>query len=292
MRLTLLFSIIFLNLGVFAQSIPNPSFENWSASGGYSDPVSWTTPNSTSYVFPFYVLTVTESSDAIEGTKSARLETKDIIGIPVPGLLTLGILTVNVFENTSSITGGIPYNLRPDRLTGNFKYSPATNDSLLIAVFMLKHNNVTGQLDTIGIGAFSSAETTTAFTAFEANIEYQTEDLPDTMNILIMSSDFTNPIVGSVLFVDNLAFSFDVGIEKFASENNYRIYPNPASDFVNIAISTDKNTEVKLFDIVGNILFTKVYSKGRENATIPLTNLPNGVYILEIDGKTSKIIKN
>jgi hypothetical protein len=292
MKLTLLFSIIFLNLGVFAQSIPNPGFENWASSGGYSDPVSWTTPNSTSYVFPFYVLTVTESGDAVEGTKSARLETKDILGIPVPGLITLGILNVNVFENTSSITGGIPYNLRPDKLNGFFKYAPATNDSLLIAVFMLKHNNVSGQLDTIGIGAFSSAETTTAFTAFEINIDYETEELPDTMNILIMSSDVTNPVVGSVLHVDNLTFSFDVGIENSIAQSRYSIYPNPTSDFVNIAISTDKIVEVKLYDIVGNKLFSSIIPIGKEKFIVPLNKYPNGIYLLEIDGKTSKIIKN
>jgi hypothetical protein len=292
MKLTILSVFILSSLFSKAQSIPNNSFENWSSVGSYSDPTEWTTPNSTSYVFPFYVLTVTESSESADGTKSARLETKDILDIPVPGLLTLGELNVNVFENTSSITGGVPFSYRPEKITGFYKYSPASNDSLLIAVFLLKFNNTTLQSDTIGIGAFSSPETINEFTDFEANIEYDNEEMPDSMNIIVMSSDVTNPVVGSVLHIDNLSFSYGVGTEQLFEENVFRVFPNPFQNEIFIETTGSKRTEVRIFDITGKLIFVKTLNPKTKIKKIITNNIPSGVYLLNVNNKTFKLIKN
>lgn len=288
----IIFVLLYLiGFTAYSQEIPNPGFEVWQNDAGYDEPETWTTPNSTSYVFPFYVLTVTKETDAYEGSFSAKLETKEIIGIPVPGLITLGELHVDVFNNTSEITGGVPFSSRPDKINGYFKYFPQPNDSLLIAVFMLKHNNSTGNLDTIGIGAFSSAQTTNSFTAFEAAIDYYTEDIPDSMNILILSSDVTNPVVGSILYVDNLSFSNDVGNDYSSLETAGNVFPNPANDRLFFNLNAFSNNIIEIYDLSGKRLIFKKINAGISKTDLNIESLSPGVYIVSINNACQKLIK-
>lgn len=281
MKTFFLLLISFTSLNIYSQQIPNYSFENWESSSGYDEPVDWTTPNSTSYVFPFYVLTVTPSNEYYSGTKSARLETKEIVGIPVPGLLTLGELHVDIFNNSSSISGGIPFISRPSKLRGFMKYSPQPQDSALVGVFMLKYNSGSGVCDTIGLGAYYQSFQTTVFTEFEVNIDYSSTEMPDSMNIIIMSSDVDNPVLGSILHIDELSFDYSSFVEKNTG-NKAPVIVNPADDFINIISNGMKIKRVNIYNISGmnRLRIDNIYYE--RDILLSSAGLSNGRYIIEI----------
>lgn len=73
----------------------------------------------------------------------------------------------------------------------------------------------------------------------------------------------------------------------------FEIYPNPASDFVTIQSTNDGKASVKIIDLMGKVQFQKeLISQQNE---IKLTDLPNGVYIIEFTSngsiETSRFIK-
>jgi len=100
-----------------------------------------------------------------------------------------------------------------------------------------------------------------------------------------------------------LGFAFisytEVGINEVTKNEteNVIIYPNPASEIVNIEFKkslTDK-VEVQLFDISGKLLF-KQEIINKDKIEIDISHLKSGVYIIEIDyengfSKRHKLIK-
>jgi hypothetical protein len=84
-----------------------------------------------------------------------------------------------------------------------------------------------------------------------------------------------------------------------SSGNEFSVYPNPAHNFISIAISNVKNENVRveLSDILGN----KVYAATEKStigykSNINIATIPSGVYLLKVqylnEVKTIKVIKN
>ena len=63
----------------------------------------------------------------------------------------------------------------------------------------------------------------------------------------------------------------------------FKVYPNPTSDVLNIDV--DQLNEVKVYDIVGRLVLTSNAKK------INMSHLKPGVYIVNIDGVSKKVIK-
>lgn len=289
MKLLIILTILIdLSLIANSQQVANGDFDNWTFNGDYYEPDMWNTPNSVSYVFPFYVLTTTRDTSSYNGNFASRLETKEIVGLAVPGLLTLGELTIDVFGNSSTISGGVPFNYRPYSLEGYFKYTPQPNDSALIGVFMLKHNSTSGLLDTIGIGVFYESGIINNYTKFIAEIEYYTSDTPDTMNIIVMPSDKDNPVIGSILYIDNLYFNYATRIDDSKYENKISIYPNPTDGNIYI-VKPSSISEIRIRNLLGETLYTSTVF---ENETlVNLSNFDTGIYLIELFNKQERILE-
>ncbi len=146
MRITKgLFIIIHVLLtgSITAQTIPNNGLENWINHGQYDDPQFWDTPNQEVCFFPFYTKVVTKSTDHQSGSFSAKLETKliPVINITVPGVITLGTLSINIAAGTYSINGGVPIDNMPTHLKGFYKFQPKGGDSCAIGIGLTKWTN-------------------------------------------------------------------------------------------------------------------------------------------------------
>lgn len=81
------------------------------------------------------------------------------------------------------------------------------------------------------------------------------------------------------------------GINNFMSNtqnDSFQFYPNPAG--VNITIITsNKNTRATIYNIVGELVFQ---IQLKENQTqLDISNLPNGIYIVQIDKTIKRFIK-
>jgi PKD repeat protein len=67
--------------------------------------------------------------------------------------------------------------------------------------------------------------------------------------------------------------------------NNIKIYPNPTNDILNIELNLDKKSKVQfqIFDAVGKlVLTTSNQSFNTQSTTLDLSNLPLGIYFLQV----------
>lgn len=76
-----------------------------------------------------------------------------------------------------------------------------------------------------------------------------------------------------------LTIDFVSAIEKLETEeNNYFVFPNPASNVLNIDLICSSNTEILIFDINGK----QVLSGNCDNHQIDISSLKKGVYIVKL----------
>jgi hypothetical protein len=70
-----------------------------------------------------------------------------------------------------------------------------------------------------------------------------------------------------------------------------RMYPNPFTDMINISGPTNFS-RVILRDALGRTLQVKEYGSGINSAQINAASLPAGLYFIQVDATTYKLIKN
>jgi len=249
--LILFFTIVVLGN---AQTLPNNDFEIWESGGIYEEPEFWHTPN------PFTAIAgevgVTKTEDAYSGTYAARLETIDLLGgsMQAPGLLTLSDFNVDISSGDFSFSGGYFLQENVSRLTGMYKYAGVNGDSASIVIYNFKHPEGE-EMDTIGVGVafLHDAED---WTPFEVIMENNNNHLPDTFNVMILSSGSSDLNVGSVLFVDSIAIETNTGIiDLWNPLATLHVYPNPAGEMVNFEADDAASERVLfIYDLNGRIL--------------------------------------
>lgn len=177
------------------QAISNSGFEMWSDIQYYEEPVGYTTTNVVTY-YAGDGANVTKSTDAYSGSYALRLETIDGSDGVVEGAAFIGK------PAEGSFTGGIPYDDRPDSLTGYVKYNVAENDTAYVAAIFKKFGVPIG----VSFGQFTGVQN--SYQYFSIQVEWLVPIIsPDTLAIaLISSSIFAEPVAGNVLFVDDIQF--------------------------------------------------------------------------------------
>ena len=197
MKHIILFTIAsFVFTGIYSQTqITNGNFEDWTN----NEADGWN--SSISLIGTLY--TAAQSSDAYQGNSAAELESQSIFGQFVPGLITLGEIDI---ENVS-IKGGIPFTDRPTGISYFFKYAPVNNDTSYMISILTKWNEIMLETDTIGMTAYFTSNLIDTYTQVALPYIYNSEDTPDTINIIFLSSGFTGN-TGSTLLIDSVAMEY------------------------------------------------------------------------------------
>src|SRR4030095_10088783 len=186
--------------------------EDWIPLTSYDSLDSWTSTN----LFFAPNISVVRTTDSHGGTYAAKMNGTTYLAIlPVPG----GIGTnAKVIISPLSITGGYPYEERPNAFTGWFKYTPANNDSCIILALLTKWNGI--KRDTIGIASFIGKGNTPTYTSFYSPFLYFSPEDPDTAFVLALTSaNFLAAQTGSVMYVDDLDFAFNTGVDEVTGES-------------------------------------------------------------------------
>ncbi len=79
------------------------------------------------------------------------------------------------------------------------------------------------------------------------------------------------------------------GINSSLANDSWKIYPNPANDFLNVDLGNNyEQAEISIVDLLGNVVNSKFISS--EKGVIYLTSLPHGMYFVRINsgGKISQ----
>lgn len=99
---------------------------------------------------------------------------------------------------------------------------------------------------------------------------------------------FLNTNLGYAVGDSGVILKYDIpnDIEQIISQNNiFTLYPNPASDLVNLNIDKTNNTELTLniYNVTGTLVKSEILEQN--NRQINIGDLSNGVYIVTIKSK-------
>lgn len=271
---TLYVIIMVFTTQLFSQTIPNSGFETW---------VDANTANSWNSVNLLTIHSLQRTTDKYSGTYAAKVQTQSFLGQTIPGIASLG----NIDIANQSVSGGIPFTSKPVSLKGYFKYTPVGNDSMLIAVLLTR--TLGGIKDTIGGGVFSVKTVVSNYTQFNMPIYYDQSIIgnPDTVNIILLSSAAIPFGVGSSLFVDELVFDYSTDIKEVQAIE-YKVFPNPAQDVVNINCKNSNNNQVLIYNITGQVVYNNMFYTSQFK--INTSDFKEGIYFIKISNKIQKLI--
>ncbi len=284
MKQSLLFLLCALfSVSVMAQQVPNGDFELWTG----TTPNEWDTSNEN--VLGTQFTTVSKiTSGAQSGSFAAKVETQTktifMVGpVTLPGILTLGDFNLDIANQSASLTGGEAFTHRPYSLRGYYKVTPAAGDTPLIGVGISKWNEETGERDTLGFGLMYFGEATSTWTAFEIVIEYTSTEIPDTMNVIIASSDLMNNttfINGSTISVDNLSFYYPPALNIVSIAAQQDVTVNQGTAFADLSLPAE--VEVSL-DNATTTNLSVIWQEGGYNPDVADTYTLTGIVQL-VDG--------
>jgi hypothetical protein len=260
------------SLMAFGQNpTPNPGFETWTQQGNYWNPTGWNNLNSQTAILGVFTCTRGTGADARTGIYGIKLTTKSVFGITANGIASTATL---VTTPPYGVTGGIPYTLRPDSITGWFKYTPAnTNDSGFVQFVLMGSSN-----DTIGFVKFNTPNTPVGtWTRFSRPINYSSLATPATSYWILSSSDGTNAVVNSSMVIDDLALVFNPGTSINEPE---ALFPTLSSNLISEEIIVNNPVpgiiRLEIFDQTGRIAGIHTLVSGLQ--TISAGEMCAGIY--------------
>jgi hypothetical protein len=69
-----------------------------------------------------------------------------------------------------------------------------------------------------------------------------------------------------------------------------QIIPNPAGDFITIALKPSEGSEIQIYNTLGEKVIS--VGTGRDlSVRINISDLPKGIYFVKIGGETAKFVK-
>tara|TARA_B100000780_G_scaffold260923_1_gene212999 strand:+ start:1949 stop:2740 length:792 start_codon:yes stop_codon:yes gene_type:complete len=81
----------------------------------------------------------------------------------------------------------------------------------------------------------------------------------------------------------------NVGVEELANLSDVVVYPNPATTDVTFELtSVNENTNVQIFDLLGNLVYKSTYSK--DILMVNTSNFTNGVYIYKLSSDKNSVV--
>lgn len=298
-------SLLFISLFALNSSsqISNSSFENWYSDSTtfsfapfipldtfpFSSPVDWTCSNSITMSGGLHHSQFADSTaSSFAGSKALYLRTDTIyidaasIYLVIPGFVLNGNFTLHLSDvlngngglNPATISGaGVPFTAKPKALGFHLKYFPVVDDSCLIWAILKKGNLK------IAEARFNTTQTFNSYTYFEKDFTYFSCENPDTLVILLSSSNpnfttlgsgSTGLQRGSELFIDS------VQLVDFANGHNFS--PIALRD---VAFTIWNNT--KTIDVLAN-------DSDCENDSLTVTVTTNPVHGTAIINLSKQIV--
>lgn len=283
-KIYILIPFIILSLGLHAQ-IPNASFESWTNHGNYSTPDGW--DNRNAQTASAAIFTCQQGTPGTDGNYYMRLISKKIGSSVVNGIAVSGRLD----SLTGAPVSGFPYTGRPASLTGKWQYMALGNDQGDVSIELTKWNTASNKRDTVGSATYLLPGMVMSWADFSININYASQATPDSAMIVFSPSNGLNTAENSYIFVDELKFSdFPANVNATnAPTSNIKVYPNPATDHINLDLGRQTAGPVflKLMDMLGKTVRSYSFDGNKQYYTADLTSIAPGLYNAQIQTGTS-----
>ncbi len=267
---------LILSVGALSAQIPNGGFENWVDQGGYIQPVGWLTYNDV-ITTGGPLASVEQGTPGFPGTYHCVITSRAVpSGSPIQGWISAGSTTGEA---------GFPYTQRPAMLTGQWQYGVQPGDTAEVFMALSKWNSTTSNTEAIAFGTLHVTGNLGTWQAFSVPLEYISTVAPDTAYIQIVSSvDFYQPVVGSFVKVDDLAFVGTVGIGEVRPTSTLSVFPTPGTNHFTLSgvegsLPPGLHT-ITIFDATGRMVLQK--RTADERPVIDTEALPAGIYRITI----------
>lgn len=245
--------------------VPNGGFESWVDQGTYLDPAGWLTYNDV-FIDTGHVITVERGFPGAVGAFHAVITTR---AMPV-GTALQGWLSLN----------GFPLADRPAQLVGQWQYGIQPADTGVVSVLLSKWNSGTGARELMAHGELKVTGTLSGWHPLSVPITYFSAEVPDSAYIQFEASfDFADPVPGSFIKVDDLAFTGVVGVAEAGAKGDLRLYPSPATGPVHITADR-RIMEVQVLDLTGRVVLAEVVQA--EMLDLDLSALHAGQYLVHV----------
>jgi hypothetical protein len=267
----ILLSLVALICGIIMitnAQIPNPGFENWTS----GDPDGWASSN----VFPAGLINITKTSDNHSGSYALRGDVVDFLGTPMAPIIQSGPGAT-----------GFPISEKYQSFELYYKFTSIGGDKFSVNVGLEKDGIPIAQ------GAVALPSDVNTYTYLTVPLNYMIEEVPD---LAIIQISITGPItgtdvhIGSVMFLDDLSFSLETGIDNTnVLDLVGKCYPNPSADFINIPLNENIPGEVliKVFDAFGREVKSMAchqQQSGNKVFQLSVEDLSSGLYFYSING--------
>lgn len=255
-------NIQLLNASTPSANLPDHSFENWNTfSFDLAD--DWYT--TTELFIGDGLENALQTTDANSGAYALEMTTllDPDTGDTARSFASFG--PIDFFAVEPFI--GASYLAVPVDFTGSYKYAPAGSD----VAFIDMHFYAAG----IEIGSHTEILSTQAtYTSFTSALTIS--GTPDSLVFFVFSGN--NP--GSVLHVDDLAFSGGTVEVNEISNEDYLIYPNPASDILNIELKNSAINSYEILNIDGSVVTSGDLTNS--SSSIDVSQLASGTYFIKL----------
>ena len=151
-------------------------------------------------------------------------------------------------------------------------------DSFYVSNISIQGNSVTVQWVFIGGGATATLNATYTFTYLGTQMVVLTVNCNGAKEIDIYTS---------YIYINQI-----YGINKNSDESQYYLYPNPASDFLNISFGNpgESTISLQIFSSTGQQVFSRSVAAHTSQIAINVSEFPSGVYFIRIDNGSGKPI--
>lgn len=261
--------------------IPNNGFENWTSMGNYNNPNDWSSLND--LTAPANAYTCTKGSPGNPGTSYLKLTSKPVSGMGIkPGIAVSGFLDAETLD----VSGGFPFEGRPEALVGKWQYMAFGSDQGYISIFLTLWNETSHERDTISYTYHPLYDMVMNWANFSIPLSYQSTSFPDSAIIVLSASNAMGAAISnnSYLYIDNLSFSNTIYLATDdISKPTLRIFPNPVTSQINIEnLAINKACLIDVLDMNGKLLMQRNVPANSGTITLEVSILSSGAYLLKM----------
>lgn len=287
-------------LGLNAQQVSNPGFENWEDAGTVSEePVSWSsikTSDGGEYINNFAPVVWAQSTDAHSGSFSLQLTNVQTI-VVATGMITNGRVHAEVDPNASFAYTDpndnqwhTSFTNRPDSVVIWAKYAPISTDTAQVKVLLHTGEGTLpakpeNQGNRVGFAQINITGTVDTWTRFAAPFEYENTGNPEYMLIVMSAGAGVQSIPESTVFYDDMLLVYGpAGTNDLPNRETNLIY------FTGQDIRLDRlpdnslnSANMEIFNLIGEMIFASPIHQNQ--VSIGQLNLPPALYMVRINGK-------
>ncbi|GIV28072.1 MAG: hypothetical protein KatS3mg027_1886 [Bacteroidia bacterium] len=80
--------------------------------------------------------------------------------------------------------------------------------------------------------------------------------------------------------------------EEIADISVFAVYPNPASEYIQVEYETQDNLIFEIVDAYGKVVISDILVKEQTKQSIDVSNLPSGIYYYVIEKGGTKLVRD